>query len=377
MPKRESKGDAPLLSRRDGDLLRTLASTLVVVIHCTSLWVKDFYATRDFLTPGFWVTVLDQLSRFTVPAFFFLSGYGLAQQFAARPEPALAFYRRRLLKISAPFFVWSALTFYRPLGYFRTLPWSDDPARALGGFFEFLLLKGFDYQYYFLIVIFQFYLVFPFIYEASRRRLFVLAALALQLVVMSPIEGYLRVLHWRLPPLYSYLLIFYVFYFVAGIHAARHRELFAGLLAKATRAQAWAFWALTLALTVAEYWVNIQVLKKPLAYADHFNRWAVALYCFATFLLLLKHREALRVQVHENPRWQVLYTTFVPYSFFVYLAHTHFLRLADLFLYGLNPLLLPARVLFVLACSYLLAWGLMRLLKNLPVVRLGLGLPAK
>jgi hypothetical protein len=369
--------EAPLLSRRDGELLRTLASTLVVVIHCTSIWVKDFYATRDFLTPGFFVTILDQLSRFTVPAFFFLSGYGLAQQFMIKSETVGQFYRRRLLKISAPFFVWSALTFYRPLGYFTTLPWTDDPLRALAGFLDFLLLKGFDYQYYFLIVIFQFYLVFPFIYRASGRGAFVLATLALQLLVMSPIEGYLRVLHWQLPPLYSYLLVFYMFYFVAGIYAARHNDLFAGLLARATHAQVWAFWGLSLALTVAEYWVNISVLEKPLAYADHFNRWVVILYCFATLLVVLKHRVALHARVHANPRWEFFYKWFGPYSFFVYLAHTHFLRLADLFLHGLNPLFLPARVLFVLLCSYLLAWVLMGLLKRWSNVRLGLGLPSK
>ncbi len=366
-----------LISRRDGDLLRSTASFLVVLIHCISLWVKNFYATHDFLSPGFVATVFDQLSRFTVPTFFFLSGYGLTQQFMAmeKPEPLLTYYRRRLFKISLPFFAWSALTFYRPWGALSSLPWSTDPLQALGGFFELLLLRGFDYQYYFLIVIFQFYLIFPFIYKLGRSRIFVFFCLLIQLPVMSPIEGYLSLVHWRLPPLYSFLLLFYVFYFVAGIHAAWHRDLFARLLARATNLQVWVFWAGALALTVAEYWVNINVLKKPLPYADHFNRWAVVVYCFATFLLLLKYRETLNTRFHTNPRWQFLYTAFTPFSFFVYLVHTHFIRLIDIFPRSLSPLYLIGRVAFVVGMSYLAAWSLQALLENYPRIRFALGLP--
>jgi surface polysaccharide O-acyltransferase-like enzyme len=373
----QSVPPADLISRRDGDLLRSTSSFLVVVIHCISLWVKDFYATHDFSSLGFVATLFDQLSRFTVPAFFFLSGYGLTQQFRAlqKPEPLLTYYRRRLFKISLPFFAWSALTIYRPWGALVALPWADHPVRALGGFFEVLLLRGFDYQYYFLIVIFQFYLIFPFIYRLGRSRLFVFLCLLIQLPVMSPIEGYLGLVGWELPKLYSFLLLFYVFYFVAGIHAVWHRDLFARLLAQTTRLQIWAFWFGALGLTVIEYWVNISVLKKPLPYADHFNRWAVVVYCFASFLLLLKHRERLRVHVHENPRWQFLFTAFTPFSFFVYLAHTHFLRLANFFLYGLAPWLLFARVAFVAGMSYLAAWSLQALLENYPRVRFALGLP--
>lgn len=366
-----------LISRRDGDLLRSTSSFLVVVIHCISLWVKDFYATHDFLTPGFLATIFDQLSRFTVPTFFFLSGYGLTQQILAlkQPEPLLHYYRHRLFKISVPFFAWSALTIYRPWNRIVALPWAEHPVRALGGFLDLLLLRGFDYQYYFLIVIFQFYVIFPFIYKLGRARWFVFLCLLLQIPVMSPIEGYLRLGGWELPHLYSFLLVFYVFYFVAGIHSAWHPELFSRLLSRASRAQVWTFWFGALALTVAEYWVNIDVLKKPLPYADHFNRWAVLVYCFATFLLLLKHREPLRIHVHENPRWRFLYTTFTPFSFFVYLAHTHFLRLANHFLWGLNPAYLVARVAFVAGMSYLAAWTLQAVLENYPHLRFALGLP--
>jgi surface polysaccharide O-acyltransferase-like enzyme len=366
---------SPFLSRRDGDLLRGTASLMVVMIHCISIWVNDFYKTHDFGSLGFFATFLDQLSRFTVPAVFFLSGFGLAQQYMARPESLKAYYRRRILKITAPFFLWSALTIYRPWGLLTALPWAEAPLDAVRGALHLLFLKGFDYQYYFLIVIVQFYLVFPFLFKLSRRLWFLIACLLLQLVLMSPIEGYLGLIGWSLPPLYSYLLTFYIFYCVAGSYAAWHPEWGARLVAALTRPQVWFLWAASLMLLVSEYWVNIRVLQKPLPYADHFNRWAVLVYCITTLILLLKHREWLRTRVHENPRWEFLYVVFMPYAFFVYLGHTHLLRLANMFLTGLDPLTFVTRIVFVAAGSYGVAWGAQVLLFKYPRLRFGLGLP--
>jgi surface polysaccharide O-acyltransferase-like enzyme len=370
---------APFLSRRDGDLLRSVSSFLVVIIHCSSIWIRQFYGDHDFVSTGFFATLLDQVSRFTVPAFFFLSGYGLAQQYMARPEPLAAFYRRRMLKITAPFFLWSALSIYRPWGLLTALPWADAPGEAVAGFLRLLFLKGFDYQYYFLIIIFQFYLIFPFIFRLSRRTGFLVAVLLLQMMLMSPIEGYLGLVGWSLPPLYSYLLPFYGFYCVAGAYAAWHPDWGGRLVANLTRPQAFGLWAGSAALVVAEYWINISVFRKPLAYADHFNRWPVLALCVTTAILLLKNREPLRRSVHENPRWAFLFAVFTPYAFFVYLAHTHLLRLADLLPGGLrtgwNPLDFAVRILFVLGGSYALGWALQALLKSWPRLRYGFGLP--
>jgi surface polysaccharide O-acyltransferase-like enzyme len=365
----------PLLSRRDGDLLRCASSTLVVVTHCVNLWVRDFYARHDFLSPGAFAVLLDQLSRFTVPAFFLLSGYGLAMQQLSKPLPLAQYYRHRMARILAPFFLWSAITSHRHWGFFAKLPWREAPGDALARLADLLFLRGFDYQYYFLIVIFQFYLIFPYIFRLARHRSFLIAALLLQMALMSPIESYLRLIGWQLPPLYSYLLPFFLFYCVAGVHAAWHPDWLSGLLRHMTRAQVWFLWIATLVLVTAEFWINIGVLGKKLAHADHFNRWVVLAYCAASFLLLLKHRGWLKGLVHNSSRWQWFFTSVAPFSFFVYLAHTHLLRLADLFLTGLHPAVLVGRVLFVLAGSYALGWTAQFLFRKMPGLRYGLGLP--
>lgn len=365
----------PLLSRRDGDLLRATASTVVVMTHCINLWVKDFYARHDFLSPGALATLLDQFSRFTVPAFFLLSGYALTMQQKANPLPLLQYYRRRMPRIVAPFFLWSALTSYRHLGFLGSLPWLEAPGTALGRFADFFFLRGFDYQYYFLIVIFQFYLIFPLIYKWTRSPWFLAATVLPMLAIMSPVEAYYRLIDWQLPTLYAYLLIFFLPYCAAGSYAAWNPGWMAGLLNRMSRAQVWTLWTGALALVCVEFWINIAVQKKKLAYADHFNRWVVVTYCVACLILLLKHRAWLKTRVHANPRWQWFFTYVAPFSFFVYLAHTHVLRLADTFLTDLGPAVFVLRIAFVLAGSYALAHAANRALKNFPKIRFALGLP--
>ncbi len=365
----------PFLGRRDGDLLRATASTVVVMTHCINLWVRDFYARHDFLSPGGLATLLDQFSRFTVPAFFLLSGYALTMQQKSNPLPLWQYYRRRMPRILAPFFLWSALTSYRHLGFLGSLPWLEAPGAALARFAEFFFLKGFDYQYYFLIVIFQFYLIFPLIYKWTKSKWFLIATLLPMMAIMSPVESYYRMLNWQLPPLYAYLLVFFGFYCAVGSYAAWNQQWLSGLLSRMTRAQVWTLWAGVLTLVCIEFWINIAVLKKKLAYADHFNRWVVLAYCAASFLLFLKHRDWFKANIHQAPRWQWFFTYIAPFSFFVYLAHTHVLRLADTFLTDLGPVTFVLRISFVLAGSYALAhaahWGLQRF----PKIRFALGLP--
>src|SRR3990172_6305698 len=90
------------LSRRDGELIRVSASVLVVVSHCVHFWVEQFYGIRDIRSLGFLATVLDQFTRFTVPAFFFLSGAGLTIQFLKEPPRLRSYYRFRLPKVLIP-----------------------------------------------------------------------------------------------------------------------------------------------------------------------------------------------------------------------------------------------------------------------------------
>ncbi len=365
-----------LLTKKDGEFLRVIASVSVVVAHCIHFWVEDFYAGRDVVSLSYLATILDQITRFTVPLFFFLSGFGLTLQFQGKPVPLAKYYRFRLLKILAPFLAWSLLTGFRHQEFIVNMPWSQDPWATAKTLLRFLFLDGFDYQYYFVIIIFQFYLVYPLLYKLGRSRLFMGFFLLLHLAFMSPVETYLQLLGLELPKLHPNLLLFHWFYCFAGIYAAFNKDFLVNLLSRWSSRKVVLFWAATLLLLNFEFLMNIRN-QKYLSDADHFNRWAVVLYCLASLLLFMKSKGAIAARVYGNPRWQFLFTHVAPFTFFVYLAHTHVLRVVDYLLWEVTLFDFLNRIILVVAGTYLLAWFAQWLLEDFPRLRFCLGLPNK
>lgn len=353
-----------------------LASVSVVVAHCIHFWVEQYYQTRDLLSADYFCTILDQFTRFTVPVFFFLSGFGLTLQFMEKPVPIGRYYRFRLMKIMAPFLLWSLLSGLRHDDYFAALPWSADPWGAAGTFLRFLFLDGFDYQYYFLIVIFQFYLVYPFLYKLGKSKVWLGIFLGVHMCFLSPIEAYLELFRWELPKLHPNFLLFHWFYCFAGIYAAWNKDFLVGLVHRWGRKGVFWFWGLVFAITNVEFLGNI-ANDKFLHDVDHFNRWSVVLYCMASLMVFITAKSWIESRIYRNPGFAFLFTHVAPYTFFVYLAHTHVLRAVDFLFWELTVFDLLNRIILVVAGSYFLAWSAQWLLEDFPKLRFYLGLPKK
>lgn len=363
-----------LLTKKDGEFLRVLASVSVVVAHCIHFWVEEFYHTRDLASVSYLCAILDQFTRFTVPLFFFLSGFGLTLQFLEKPVSIWRYYRFRLTKIMAPFLLWSFLTGLRHDDYLVSLPWSADPAGTAKTFLRFLFMDGFDYQYYFLIVIFQFYLVYPFLYKLGKSRLWMGVFLAVHMCFLSPIEAYLELFRWELPKLHANFLLFQWFYCFAGIYAAYNKGFLMDLAKEWGRKRIFWFWGGIFALTNIEFLGNI-LNNKFLYDVDHFNRWSVVLYCMACLLVFIEVKPWIQSHVYANPRFQFLFTHVAPYTFFVYLAHTHVLRAVDFLFWEITIFDLLNRIILVVTGSYFLAWTAQWLLEDYPRLQFYLGLP--
>lgn len=365
-----------MLTRKDGEFLRVLASVSVVVAHCIHFWVEEFYHTRDLLSVQYLCTWLDQFTRFTVPLFLFLSGFGLTLQFMEKPVSLGRYYRFRMTKILAPFLLWSALTGLRHDDYLISLPWAADPAGTAKTFLRFLFLDGFDYQYYFLIVIFQFYLLYPILYRLGRSKLWLGIFLAVHMCFMSPIEAYLELFGWELPKIHSNILIFHFFFCFAGVYAAWNKDFLVSLARRWGRKTIFGFWGLVFAITNLEFLLNI-VNNKLLNEVDHFNRWSVVLYCMACLMVFIQLKPRIEARVYRNPRFAFLFTHVAPYTFFVYLAHTHVLRAVDFLFWELTFFDLLNRIILVVVGSYFLAWSAQWLLEDFPKLRFYMGLPKK
>ncbi|MEO6094501.1 MAG: acyltransferase [Fibrobacteria bacterium] len=353
-----------------------IASVSVVLAHCIHFWVEDFYANRGFLSLSYFSTILDQFTRFTVPLFFFLSGFGLTLQFQGKPVPILRYYRFRLVKILAPFLLWSLITGFRHQEFILSLSWAQDPGGTILQFLRFLFLDGFDYQYYFVIVIFQFYLAYPLLYKLGRSKIWMGIFLMVHLAFMSPVETYLEIWGLELPKIHPNILLFHWFYCFAGIHAAYNKDFLAGLLTRWSLRKVVAFWLATGFLLNFEFVMNV-LNKKNLYDADHFNRWAVILYCLSSLMLFMKTKHVAAANIYENTRWRFLFTHVAPFTFFVYLAHTHVLRIVDYLMWEVTVFDFLNRIILVIAGTYLLAWFAQWLLEDFPKLRFYLGLPGK
>lgn len=158
------------------------------------------------------------------------------------------FYRRRFVTVGVPYLAWTVIYF------FVTLPGEGLTPRTGLIHFGFLLGTGY-YQLYYLVVIMQFYLLYPGFLWVLRRckdhHLGLLAvSFAVQVLVMS-------LMHWGVfpPHMRGYWatreIISYQFYLVAGMVVAMHLDachrwllrhgwkVFVGTCAAAAAAEGW------------------------------------------------------------------------------------------------------------------------------------------
>ena len=101
-----------------------------------------------------------------MPGFLFLSGYINARGYD-RFDSRLAFYRRRFRAVIIPYIVVSVF-------YILWTKVPDSPVKSMSlepGFLLYLFfVKGMDFQLYFIPLLLQFYILFPFIYRYCASR---------------------------------------------------------------------------------------------------------------------------------------------------------------------------------------------------------------
>ncbi|OKP67255.1 hypothetical protein A3842_28410 [Paenibacillus sp. P3E] len=140
------------------DIFRAVAIFAVIAIHATSRTLAETLDTSMFHPFLF----INKFSQFAVPSFVFLSGFVLFYNYIDRPLSGKTlgkFYSRRLIYIILPYVVFSLMYFILKMtaGHTWSMP-LDEMARKLGKY----LLTGTAYTHlYYIIIIIQFYILFP------------------------------------------------------------------------------------------------------------------------------------------------------------------------------------------------------------------------
>jgi peptidoglycan/LPS O-acetylase OafA/YrhL len=159
------------------DSYRVIACTAVIVQH-SLLWIVP----AGLIVP--WAFVM--LLHFSRTAFFFMTAFLLAYSQRTRPRSTGSFWKRRFIQLGVPYLIWTGIYWvftlwqeHWPMGAAYSDLWRD-------------LLYGY-YQLYFCIVLFQLYLVFPFVYRWLVARQHHLRIMTISLVVALVLA---TILHW-------------------------------------------------------------------------------------------------------------------------------------------------------------------------------------
>jgi len=177
-----------------------------------------------FFAPGAALAVGGSLMllHVTREAFLFISACMLMYSYSALQRSGYGrFYKRRFVSVALPYLCWTLIYFFVTLPTRTYTPWS-----AFGHFW-YLVGTGY-YQLYYLLVIMEFYVLFPLLLLLVRKTtghhgLLMAASLVLQVLIVS-------LMHWRvLPPEMrgfwaSREIISYQFYILAGMVAAVHLD---------------------------------------------------------------------------------------------------------------------------------------------------------
>jgi len=150
------------------DIVRAFAILAVLMIHNTSEATVELTAGS---TSQILYLAMNKLSNFAVPVFIFISGLVLFYRYYDdwSGKQAFAFYLKRVKQVLFPYLIWSF--FYYA---YNQLVFEPDKFHInVSAFLDLLPWADASYHLYFMIIIVQFYLLFPVLLWLCRASAFV------------------------------------------------------------------------------------------------------------------------------------------------------------------------------------------------------------
>jgi peptidoglycan/LPS O-acetylase OafA/YrhL len=162
------------------DLVRAFAILGVLIIHATASSTIELPARS--ITQAIYLFI-NKWSDFSIPAFVMISGLVLFYRYfdSWNPKMTLSFYRKRIQFVFIPYLIWSLFYCGSNLminPYFRD-------GMTFMHFFHNLLWGEMSYHLYFMVLILQFYVIFPFLLYFKRFGHFKLGLLTAGLFLQA------------------------------------------------------------------------------------------------------------------------------------------------------------------------------------------------
>ena len=131
------------------DILRVIGCIAVIIIHVTASTLIRYRPHSPHLKLAY---IINTYTKFAVPLFIFISGIVLIHVYREKPLNFFKFMKSRLMSIGLPYLVWN-LIYY--LVFLKRGIYPPSPKF----FIEHLIFGTMLYHFYFVVIIFQFYLL--------------------------------------------------------------------------------------------------------------------------------------------------------------------------------------------------------------------------
>jgi len=272
------------------DFLRGIGILGVIMVHVVQHGIHYSYGNSTINV------VLDALSRFCVPFFVFVSGVVFSFNYQDKKNYFWRFFLKRLRYIGIPYLLWSVTGLIRYQIY-------NAKSIAVA-----LITGTAMIHLYFIILIFQFYLLAPLMLRFCKigwKKALVISFILNILVFYIYLYPFGNFLNAFINPL------FWISYFIVGLIVGIKVDSFRKVLCKIRLTYLVIVW---LIITIISVYNEYSVFIKT-GLIQHFFRPTNILYSFISILLYWLLFDRI------NNRIKSIFTTLGKYSFGVYLVH--------------------------------------------------------
>lgn len=320
------------------DLIKIVSCLAVIAIHVSARGISDPAITGITRNVSQFV---NGISFFAVPSFIFLSGLALMLRYHGEPVSYASFVKKRTGSIVFPYLFWS-------FTYFLIY--------TFGGFYNFdlnnilavIFLGMGEYHLYFVVILFQLYLLFPLlkaIIEQLGTAVGSLLVLAIHLAYSAYTPSF---------PYMDRIFVPYLVFFCAGMFWGRHYEELKG-------------WTRDHGVPISCIYLIFSGLYLNLRFAPESQLAHIPqlwqLFSFSTILLLMTVASSY-VYPRLKPEQSSGILTLSAATFYVYLAHPLFIagfyELSNSLGFRNISILMPVCYGLVTVLSF---WGALQYLK--------------